>query len=169
MGILALPIGDPELKEQELYVEPFLVYDCRENNVQSDIHVENLDFENLWLLKEGHCLRTQVYHICEQSSNSVRNNLNFVFESGSMDSLLRFAKSNKGMTIIPHLATMDFSKIEQASIKHFTGLVPSRSVGLITHQFFVKKKLVLELSKIIRDAVKGYIPYQDKTEIVKPL
>ena len=95
IGLLALPIVDNELIEQELYIEPFLVYDCRARKSHSKISINNLDYSKLCLLQEGHCLRTQVYQICERSNQSSKCELNFEFESGSMDSLLRFTKSNK--------------------------------------------------------------------------
>lgn len=139
IGLLALPIEDPELVERELYSEPFLVYDCRENDKPSSISVGNLDYSNLWLLQEGHCLRSQVYQICEQLNSSQKCNQNFEFESGSMDSLLRFTKANRGLTIIPYLASLDILVEENENIIPFNSPTPVRSVGLLTHKFFVKK------------------------------
>lgn len=169
IGILALPIIDNELTEQELYVEPFLVYDCRVNKSLSKISVNNLDYSKLWLLQEGHCLRTQVYQICERSNQSRRPKLNFEFESGSMDSLLRFTKSNEGMTIIPFLASLDFPIDDKRNVLEFINPTPSRSVGILTHKFFVKKRLALELAKIIQDAVLELLPKIKDTEIIKPV
>lgn len=169
VGILAIPIEDDELVEQELYSEPFLVYDCRDKKKVSKISINNLDYSKLWLLQEGHCLRTQVYQICEQSSKSPKNNLNFEFESGSMDSLLRFTKANKGITIIPYLASLDFPIEEKRNIVEFKNPVPVRSVGLLTHKYFVKKRLANELQKIIQESVLELIPAIIKTEVIKPI
>ncbi|MFT4757390.1 MAG: LysR family hydrogen peroxide-inducible transcriptional activator [Vicingaceae bacterium] len=169
IGLLALPIIDSELTEQELYVEPFLVYNCRVNKSLSKISINNLDYSKLWLLQEGHCLRTQVYQICERSNESLRSELNFDFESGSMDSLLRFTKSNKGMTIIPFLASLDFPIEDKRNIFEFKTPIPSRSVGMLTHKFFVKKRLANELNKIIQDAVLELLPKIKEAEIIKPV
>lgn len=169
IGILALPILDNELTEQELYIEPFLIYDCRANKSISKISINNLDYSKLWLLQEGHCLRTQVSHICERSNQSLNNELNFEFESGSMDSLLRFTKFNKGMTIIPFLASIDFPSKDKKNVRTFKRPVPSRSVGLLTHNFFVKKRLSSELKIIIQDAVLELIPVVKETEIINPI
>jgi LysR family hydrogen peroxide-inducible transcriptional activator len=169
IGLLALPIIDSELTEQELYVEPFLVYDCRVNKSLSKISINNLDYSKLWLLQEGHCLRTQVYQICERSNESLRSELNFEFESGSMDSLLRFTKSNKGMTIIPFLASLDFPIEDKRNVLEFKTPIPSRSVGMLIHKFFVKKRLANELNKIIQDAVLELLPKIKEAEIIKPV
>ncbi len=169
IGILALPIGDDELAEQELYSEPFLVYDCSDGKKGSTISVNNLDYSKLWLLQEGHCLRTQVYQICEQSSLSPKSDVNFEFESGSMDSLLRFTKANKGITIIPYLASLDFPIEDKGNIVEFNTPTPVRSVGLLTHKFFVKKRLAKELQKIIQKSVIELMPKVEKTEVIKPV
>ena len=169
IGLLALPIEDIELSEQELYVEPFLVYDCRMDKSFSKISINNLDYSKLWLLQGGHCLRTQVYQICERSNQHSRNELNFEFESGSMDSLLRFTKSNYGMTIIPFLASTEFLNEDKKRILEFKTPVPSRSVGIITHKYFVKKRLANEIKKIIQNSVSKLLPKINETQIFKPL
>jgi LysR family hydrogen peroxide-inducible transcriptional activator len=169
IGLLALPIIDSELIEQELYIEPFLVYDCRDNRSLSKISINNLDYSKLWLLQDGHCLRTQVHQICERSNRSSKCDLNFEFESGSMDSLLRFTKANKGMTIIPFLASIEFPSKDKKNILEFKTPIPSRSVGIITHKFFVKKRLANELNKIIQDAVLELLPKMKEIEIINPV
>ena len=169
IGILALPIVDNELLEKELYVEPFLVYDCRPSRSTSRISINKLDYSNLWLLQKGHCLRTQVHQICDKAKQTPGCELNFEFESASMDSLLRFTKSNKGMTIIPYLASLDFSNEERKNIVEFSNPIPSRAVGLLTHKFFVKKRLSDELQKLIQDSVKGLLPANRKSEIINPV
>lgn len=169
IGLLALPIADPDLIERDLYLEPFLVYDCRLDRKSPTVSINNLDYSKLWLLQEGHCLRTQVFHICERSNQSPRCDLNFEFESGSMDSLLRFTKANQGMTIIPYLASLDFDHEEKKKIVRFEGPVPSRSVGMLTHKFFVKKRLASALQRIVQRVTEDLIPESDLGEVVRPL
>ncbi|TRZ40991.1 hydrogen peroxide-inducible genes activator [Robertkochia solimangrovi] len=169
VGILAIPIGDHELVEQELYTEPFLIYDCKEGNAKRKIAVTELDYSKLWLLQEGHCLRTQVYHICERSNLSPKNDLNFEFESGSMDSLLRFTKGNKGITILPYLAALDLPETDRSDLVAFESPVPVRSIGLLTHKDFVRKQLLQELNKVIRESVNGLIPDEGSIDVVNPL
>ena len=169
IGLLAIPVGDDELIEHELYIEPFLVYDCREGRKKLKISINNLDYSKLWLLQEGHCLRTQVHQICELSNEKANSNVNFKFESGSMDSLLRFTKANKGLTIIPYLASLDFPLEDRCNIVEFKSPTPVRSVGLLTHKFFVKKRLANELQNIIQESVKDLIPEDKKVSVIKPV
>ncbi len=169
IGILALPINDKDLIEKTVYVEPFLVYDCRNKPSNKPLAVHELDYQKLWLLQEGHCLRTQVNQICERSNEDKVDMLNFAFESGSMDSLIRFTKANKGMTILPFLASLDFNGEQSCRIIQFKEPVPSRSVGLITHKYFVKNRLRKELVEIIENAIHPLLPLNAKMNVIQPL
>ena len=168
IGLLAIPIEDDDLVEQELYSEPFLVYDCRDEKSEFKISVNNLDYSKLWLLQEGHCLRTQIFQICELSSLSTKNKVNFEFESGSMGSLLNFTKASKGITIIPYLASLDLGIDDRRNIIEFEHPIPVRSVGLLTHKFFVKKQLAKVLQEIIQESVAGLIPEMNNSKIINP-
>ncbi|MEX1189340.1 MAG: LysR substrate-binding domain-containing protein [Bacteroidia bacterium] len=168
VGIAALPLNDQELLEYELYSEPFWVYDCRQEQSKSKISIDKLDYSNLWLLQEGHCLRSQVYQICELSNKHSKSNINFEFESGSMSSLLRFTRASKGITIIPYLATLDLPLTECCKLIEFQAPIPARSVGLLTHKFFVKKQLLIALQETIKQSVLGLIPVGESHKVMNP-
>ena len=95
--------------------------------------------------------------------------VNFEFESGSLDSLLRFTKANDGMTIIPYLASQDLPKEEKAFLSEFKQPTPVRSIGLVTHKNFVKKRLSEELQHVIQEAVKDILPGIKRKEVMKPV
>ena len=169
VGILALPLEDMELVEHTLYSEPFLVYDSSEGSHDSVISVQDLDYSKLCLLQEGHCLRTQVKHICELSDRFSDSDVNFDFESGSMDSLLRVTRTRKGITILPYLSALDLSGPDKEKLVAFEPPVPVRKVGVVTSQFFVKKKLLEELRNVIREAVINQIPETGEENVIMPL
>ncbi len=169
IGILAVPINDDSLEELFLYTEPFLVYDFRDKKSTEKISIDQLDYSKIWLLQEGHCLRSQVYRICELSNQTPKNNVNFEFESGSMDSLLRITKASKGITIIPYLASIDLPDSERSNLIEFMDPVPVRSVGLLTHKHFVKKRLLTKLETTIQQSIRGLIPENEHYTVVRPL
>ncbi|MBL4669864.1 MAG: LysR family transcriptional regulator [Flavobacteriales bacterium] len=169
IGLLAVPLEDDELIEQELYSEPFLIYDCRDERSGHKISINNLDYSKLLLLQEGHCLRTQIFQICELSNLSAKNNVNFEFESGSMGSLLNFTKASKGLTIIPYLASLDLGSEDMKSIIEFNHPIPVRSIGLLTHKFFVKKQLSKVLQEIIQESVTGLMPKINDSKVISPI
>lgn len=169
IGILALPLDDTEIKETQIYSEPFLVYDCTDGDHDKKVTLENLDYTKICLLEEGHCLRTQVQKICELSNLYPSKYNNFDFQSGSMESLLRITKSRKGLTIIPHLAMSNFSKEDLSKIIEFQSPQPARMVGLVTNKFFVKKKLLEELRRVIQKVITPLLPQNQDQQIVKPV
>lgn len=169
VGILALPIYDPDLKEVELYSEPFLLYDCSGKVRKSKVEVQDLDYSKLCLLKEGHCLRTQVNRLCELSDKFAGKEVNYKFESGSMDSLLRITALRKGITVLPFLATSALPEEEKNKLSEFALPVPVRTVGLITHKFFVKKRLLRGLKEVLLQSTENLLPKPTKRRVFDPI
>ncbi len=152
IGILSVPLNDKEIEEIKLYDEPFLFFDA-ENTMSEHITVKNIKMKNICLMEEGHCMRTQVLQLCDFDDNQLGSKLNFEYKAGSIDSLLRFVKANKATTLLPHLATIDFSVNEKMHLGNFISPVPYRTVGLVVHRHFVKKKLLAVLKQDIIEKI----------------
>lgn len=167
-GIAAVPLEDEELEELHLYNEPFLIYDCYSDQRVSPIRFEDLDFSHLWLLQEGHCLRNQVEKICELSNMNTRQALNFEFKAGSIDSLIRFTRANKGITLLPYMASAELQEEDKRRILSLQAPTPIRSIGLVTHRHFVKKGLRDELQIVIKKAVESKLPENTDGTMIKP-
>ncbi len=154
IGIAAIPLEDLALQEIALYDEPFLLFDCFSkagNNTK--VGIKDIDYSHLLLLEEGHCFRTQVQQLCKLSKVQDEYPMNFEFRAGSIDSLIRFTKVHKGITLLPHMATLDLSKADKKRIKAFKAPIPYRSVGLLVHKYFVKKRLLREIQNTIQAAI----------------
>lgn len=158
IGILSTPINDTEIMEVKLYDEPFLFFDAK-NTISNPLKVSQIKTKNICLMEEGHCMRTQILELCDGDLNTVGATLNFEYKAGSIDSLLRFVKTNKATTLLPYLATLDFLEIEKKHLGNFVSPVPYRSVGLVVHRHFVKKKL---LNTLEQDIVKKIKPILGK-------
>lgn len=152
VGIASIPLNHPDLIEIPLYNEPFLLYDHTDNNRKENLTVSEIDFDRLWLLEEGHCMRTQVEKICGlHEKRTAKRNLEY--KSGTLDTLLKFVIKNNGITLLPLLATIDFPEKEQVFLKKFEAPVPARSIGLIVHKHFVKRSVLEILQLEIQDKV----------------
>jgi LysR family hydrogen peroxide-inducible transcriptional activator len=170
IGIAALPLEDSELREIPLYNEPFLIFDCFSENTENlNRTIEDISLSHLLLLEEGHCFRTQVERICSLSKLDSKKHRNFEFKAGSIDSLVRFAKSYKGITLLPQLAAVDLPKEDQPFIKAFAPPVPIRSVGLVVHKHFVKKRILEDLQRIVNEAVSKKLKRTSKGELFRPV
>jgi LysR family transcriptional regulator, hydrogen peroxide-inducible genes activator len=159
VGIISIPILDNDIHEIELYHEPFVYYNTlTQSNKQ--LSLNQIDLSNLFLLEEGHCMRTQVLELCSLYENQAKNKLNFNYKAGSIDSLMRFVKLNDGATLLPFLASIDLENNDTKHISAFKNPVPYRSVGLVVHKHFVKNNLLKALQEEIISKVLHKLPSQ---------
>jgi LysR family hydrogen peroxide-inducible transcriptional activator len=168
VGVLSTPLKDEALVEQKLFVEDFMVYDAsgtRKNN--SKYHIEDIDTSKLWLLEESHCMANQIGQICHlKKLENFHSNL--TFSSGSILSLLEVVHSNKGITLLPRLATLNEQLINPDFLFPIYNPVPAREIGLVTYKNFMKKKLLSILADEINLAIKPKLPKRQKQDIIKP-
>lgn len=160
IGIVSIPLQDALLQEHHLYDEAFVYFDMQQQE-PGLIAPQHIDPRQLCLLEEGHCMRTQIVELCKYYENKLSEQLNFRFRAGSIDSLLRFVRANAGATLLPELAVLDLSAEEKQRISLFESPRPYRSIGLVVHQHFVKRKLLELLLKDIRSAVLPLLSEQE--------
>lgn len=167
VGIMATPLAANGFTEKHLFYEAFNVYvaDGNRSLKKKYILAEDIDINKLWLLEEGHCLRSQVLNLCEiQKQQAIAHHLDY--ETGSIESLLKITELNSGITIVPHLATIHFSKEQKEKLRHFKPPVPVREISLVTYRHFVKKSLLQLLEKEIVTAVGPYLPQTKEADVI---
>lgn len=160
IGIISPTILEENITEYPLYEEQFLLFN-KIPDAKSPKSIHSLDFDNFWLMKEGHCMRGQVLDICGQDDTIFNADNNIQFKASSIDSLIRFVKANNGKTLLPYLSTLEFSEKDKKHLFSFSKNPPSRLIGLVTHRHFVKKKILELIEKEILDNIKDekYYPY----------
>lgn len=168
IGIVALPLQNPKLEELPLYLEPFLLYDAQEKQYNSEITIPELDFERFWLLEEGHCLRVQVKQICNLEEYAAQNKRNLEYKSGTVDTLIKLVDAHQGLTLLPLMSTLDLSVKQQQHLWHLQSPVPVRSIGLVTHQHFVKHKILKLLKNAILNKVNALYELPEQSVLVSP-
>lgn len=145
IGIVSIPLNDKDLREVHLYDEPFVFFDTNSLNTNK-VDAAKLDVSNICLLDEGHCMRAQILELCNMQANRLNNQINFKYNAGSIDSLMRFVKANKASTLLPFLSSTDLPESDACHIHPFEDPMPFRSIGLVVHRHFVKN-MVLEMLK----------------------
>ena len=163
VAIMATPLGDKNFKETPLFYEEFKVFvSANDKNLKKKyILPEDIDINKLWLLEEGHCLRSQALNLCElQKQQAKAHNLDY--ETGSIESLLKITEINDGITIVPELATLNFDSAMKEKLRYFKPPVPVREISLVTYRHFIKKKLLELLQKQITENVKPHLHNQRK-------
>jgi LysR family hydrogen peroxide-inducible transcriptional activator len=151
-ALLATPLGRTGLVEHLLFYERFFMYASHGEKVLKKEQVQSADVDpnRLWLLAEGHCLRTQVLQLC----GTRREDRRLEFETGSIDMLLRLVDAQGGITILPELALGSLSSKQRRLVRPFKTPAPVREISLVTHQHFSRTKLV----EILSDTVKAHLP-----------
>jgi len=170
IGIVSLPLNNPKLEEIPLYEEVFLFYDAQKNSYEQPVKIKEIDFRRLWLLEEGHCMRVQVEQICNLKKKIPINKRNLDYKSGTVDTLVKLVDNNKGLSFLPMLATLGLSEVQQQHLWPIAAPVPVRSVGLLVHRHFVKKKILELLKAAIKKHTQPYLsPSYEATQLVYPL
>ena len=147
------------LIEKPLFYEQFVVYASKEEKFMNKKYLlaEDIDVNRLWLLEEGHCLRSQVINLCELK-NKEKEVHQLDFAAASIETLKKIVEINNGITIIPSLALADMTEKQMQNIRHFKSPAPVSEIGLVTYRHFIKEKLLLslenEILKIIPNEMK---------------
>lgn len=152
MALMSTPIGDDSLLEVPVYYEDFVAYispDSVDMLSSEELQSSGLKSENLWVLQEGHCLRSQVLDICgSELGESV------VYEAGSIDTLVRIVESNGGYTLIPQLHVQFLSSEQQKFLRRVISPCPNREVSLVVRRDFVRERML----NIVAEGVKTIVP-----------
>jgi LysR family transcriptional regulator, hydrogen peroxide-inducible genes activator len=165
-GIVVTPLKDSSIKEDILFYEELYVYVSRKNALHDKKYVlpTDIDPSQLWLLEEGHCFRSQILNLCELRKYS---NLHFRYETGNIETLKRMVDKSDGITILPELAVMEFTKAEMNHVKRLKEPSPAREVSLVTHRDHLKTKLIKTLKEEILTIVPKPMQKLNRKKVVE--
>lgn len=160
-GILATPLHDLAITEHVLFYEKYYLYVNQKEKGFDKQYVlpKDIDVNRLWLLEEGHCMRSQILNFCALKKQK-ESEEHFHYNAGSIETLKNMVDTNFGMTIIPELTTHHLTGSQQKRIRSFKSPEPVREISLITHREFIKAKLV----KCLHDCILSVIPNEMKSK-----
>lgn len=152
-GLVVTPLKDPSIKEDVLFYEELFVYVSKKNALFDKKYVlpGDINPDQLWLLEEGHCFRSQVLNLCELRK---RGDFHFKYDTGNMETLKRMVDKSDGITILPELAVMELSKPQMKMVKRLKEPSPAREVSLVTHRDHIKTKLI----RTLKEEIMSFIP-----------
>jgi LysR family hydrogen peroxide-inducible transcriptional activator len=147
-ALVVTPLKDASINEEVLFYEELFVYVSRKNALYNKKYVlaNEIDPEQLWLLEEGHCFRSQILNLCELRKSA---DFHFKYETGNIETLKRMVDKSNGITILPELAVMEFSKASLKFVKQLKEPRPAREISLVTHRNHVKTRLIQTLKEEI--------------------
>jgi len=165
-GIVVTPLNDASIKEDVLFYEELFVYVSAKNALSDKKYVlaKEIDPNQLWLLEEGHCFRSQILNLCELRKSS---DFHFKYETGNIETLKRMVDKSDGITILPELAVMEFSTAQLKLVKRLKKPSPAREVSLITHRDHIKAKLIQKLKEEILSIVPAQMQKLQNKKVVE--
>lgn len=145
VGIIATPVEQGHIFEEDLYYEPFIGYISETHPLakKEKLSTDDLDINNLWLLNEGHCFRDQTVKLCKKHRGDAFTNSQIEFESGNLETLKQLVEQNFGMTLLPYLAKNQLPKrCIKAHLRYFEDPVPRRKVRIVYAREYLKKNII---------------------------
>jgi LysR family hydrogen peroxide-inducible transcriptional activator len=149
VGLLATPLKAEQLEEEQLFLEPFLLYAHNKHPLAKRklVSEDDLDGSEMWLLSEGHCLRSQILRFCSlRTSHSVLKNVRF--EAGNLETLQRLVDTGRGYTLIPWLAAYR-QPANTSVLREFSKPVPQRQISLVWRRTQLKRRAIQALGQAI--------------------
>jgi LysR family hydrogen peroxide-inducible transcriptional activator len=168
VGVVAGPLNDPDLTEYPLFYEELVVYTSPQCALFRKKYAapDDIDPSQLWLLEEGHCLRSQIENLCQLRRKATSEG-QFAYHSGSLETLRRLVDSNQGLTILPELATRDFTDEQMELVRYFQAPAPVREVSLVTRKHYARQRVVAALSEQIKAVVPAKMAKAGRREVVE--
>jgi LysR family transcriptional regulator, hydrogen peroxide-inducible genes activator len=168
VGLLVTPLEDKSLREQPIFYEAFVVYvnPGHPLSKQKSIDPVQLDLDELWVLNEGHCFRSQVLNICNTSAKSNSSSGHLDYKSGSLETLKRIVDTQYGLTLLPELSVLDMSEDKKKLIRPFQEPQPLREISMVVHRSFLKKKLIDALQQEILASIPIKIRDRKKERVI---
>ncbi|MEO6168823.1 MAG: LysR substrate-binding domain-containing protein [Chitinophagales bacterium] len=167
-GIVSTPLNDGTIKEQVLFFEKYFLYvsDKEQGFNKQYVLPKNIDINRLWLLEEGHCMRSQILNLCElKKQHEPEEKLHY--EAGSIETLKNLVEKNFGITIIPELATLNLSSSQKKRLRFFKPPTPVREISIVTHREYVKHQLIEVLKQTILSVISEEMKSGKKVNVLE--
>ncbi|MEO1483922.1 MAG: hydrogen peroxide-inducible genes activator [Myxococcota bacterium] len=153
-AILATPLGVAGLHEEAIFYDPFYLYAHADEPVLEDHELapSKLEAEKIWLLEDGHCVRTQVTSFCSLPGTSLHLK-NVQFAAGSFETLRNLIDATGGYSLFPETYVRSLPKsVRRDQVRSFNP-TPTREVSLAYLKSSWKTQAFDALAKTLRSAL----------------
>lgn len=167
-ALVSTPLEEDGIKEYPLFYEPFVAYFSKDEKALKKrlVNASDIALDRIWLLNEGHCMRNQVLDLCSEQIQKLQAARPYHYESSNVETLRKMVDKNHGLTVLPELATFEFSEDQQDQLRYFEDPEPVREISLITNDHFVRLTLLQSLMDEILKLVPEKMRVQKKNRKV---
>ena len=144
-AFLALPIEEDWLDSRPLIEDPFLLAVPKSHPLAGRKRVSERDMrgEQLLLLEDGHCLRSQTLQVCSLMGAREEQE----FRATSLETLRQMVAAGVGITLIPQMAVRKDANVAYIP---FTGDVPSRTIGLVWRKQAARSACIHRIGELLQ-------------------
>lgn len=155
-AIIATNEQAPWLEEIALFDDAFIAYVSPNSDLyrKTTITLKDLENERLWILQDGHCLRSQVLSICQMAKRI--DGPQFSYEAGSLDTLMHMVDRYGGVTLLPTIALNMMGSNQQKRVRYFKEPEPTRPIVLISRKNSGRTKLKEALADMVNEVHKKF-------------
>ena len=137
--------------EVPLYTEQFYVYLSESCWRKLPVfRPENLEHENMWIMREAQCLRDSAFSFCKARSKG-----HHIYEAGSIETLIRIVDENGGYTIIPEMHLPFLTDRQRQNVRKIEGdYLSQRRVSLYIKEDYIRQRML----NTVADTLKAFMP-----------
>lgn len=127
-GLLALEAELGALEHAEILKDPFVLALPKGHRLATKKRVSqrDLEAEEVLLLEDGHCLRSQALAVCSQAGAHETD-----LRATSLATLVQMVAGSQAVTLLPALAVAVENRNAQLDVREFSAPVPSRTLALV--------------------------------------
>ena len=151
-AIIALPYACEGLLSLEFWQEDFYWVTLKNTKYakQKEITNDELNLQNLMLLKEGHCLKDHIVDTCKISEQVA----NHGYGATSLNTLIQMVLGNLGTTLIPEMALDQLiSQNDKLSAVHLNEPGPHRRIAFIIRPNYSRMSSIEALIDVCKKAL----------------
>lgn len=145
--------------EMPLYTERFYVYLAESCWRKLPVFKpENLEHENMWIMKEAQCLRDSAFSFCK-----ARGKGHHIYEAGSIETLIRIVDENGGYTIIPEMHLPFLTEKQAGNVREIKGdYLSQRRISLYIKDDYIRQRML----NTVADTLKSFVPARMMSESI---
>lgn len=127
-GLVALEAELGDLEHAEIMRDPFVLALPKGHRLakKKKVSQKDLDDEQVLLLEDGHCLRSQALAVCKQAGAREMD-----LRATSLATLVQMVAGSSAVTLLPELAVSVENRRAQLDIRPFSAPVPGRTLALV--------------------------------------
>lgn len=154
MALVSLPVKDPQLAVESVFIEPLLLVVHRDHALASKSEVSGPDLinETFILLGDSSSLTTQIQRFCGDHNFEPK----IGYRCAQVKTVKAMASLGLGISILPHVAKSP--QDHDLVYRELSGQAPQREIAVVRHLQRYQSKATEAFLTIMRAAIRNYLP-----------